>query len=213
MGAFIDLTNRVFGKVTVLCREGTNKGKHVTWKCKCECGTFKTITSNSLLHQDIISCGCTTSQTISDKSKKHGHNTDFNGKSSTYNSWDNMNQRCRNPKNTNYPRYGAKGITVCERWMGVKGFINFLEDMGEKPTSKHSIDRIDTNLNYTPDNCRWATRYEQHRNKSNNLWYEYNGEKVILTDLAKKLNVSGNALKEYINKHGVNAACTHYANR
>ena len=213
MGSFIDLTGKQFGKLTVINRAGTDHCKHVIWNCICDCGNKKILRSNNLRSHHQQSCGCETSNILSKLSKKHGHNTDFNGKSSTYNSWDNMNQRCRNPKNTNYPRYGAKGITVCERWMGINGFVNFLSDMGEKPTPKHSIDRIDTNKGYYPENCRWATRKEQHRNKNNNIWYEYNGERLILTDWSKKLKTSSNSLKEHINKHGIESAYAHFSNK
>lgn len=213
MGAFIDLTNHVFGKITVIVREGTDKGKHIIWKCRCECGTIKTIRSNSLLHHKIESCGCDISERLSELSKKHGHNTDFIGKSSTYNSWDNMIQRCHNPKNTNYIRYGAKGTSVCDRWRGKDGFVNFLSDMGEKPTPKHSIDRIENSKGYFAENCRWATRKEQHRNRTTNVWYEYNGDKMILTDWANKLKVSQNQLKEHIEKYGIESAINHYTSK
>jgi hypothetical protein len=101
-----------------------------------------------------------------------------------------MKKRCTNPKAHNYRYYGGRGITVCDRWSGVDGFPNFLSDMGEPPTPKHSIDRIDGNLGYSPENCRWATINEQQRNKSNNVLIEYNGETKTLTEWCELLDLS-----------------------
>lgn len=78
-----------------------------------------------------------------------------------YNSWRGMRERCLDPKSKSYPRYGGRGISVCDRWLGADGFANFLADMGLKPTPEHSIDRLDPNGNYEPANCRWATKQQQ----------------------------------------------------
>ena len=89
-----------------------------------------------------------------------------------YGTWMRMRNRCTNKKSDNYAYYGGKGIKVCERW---NDFFAFLEDMGPRPTSSHSIDRIDSNGNYEPGNCRWATIEEQNRNRCSNLFFTLNG--------------------------------------
>lgn len=114
-------------------------------------------------------------------SPKHIHNM---SKTKTFKTWDCMIQRCTNPKNTNYHKYGGRGISVCEEW---KTFSNFLKDMGERPKNK-TLDRINNNLGYYKKNCRWATTKEQGMNKRTTRKYYMNG--LLLT--AKDLSVLGN---------------------
>jgi hypothetical protein len=84
-----------------------------------------------------------------------------------YYAWSGMKRRCLDPNNPKYPVYGGRGITVCDRWLGIEGFPNFMQDMGSKPSRRHSLDRIDVNGNYEPTNCRWATPHQQAWNKQN----------------------------------------------
>jgi len=116
---------------------------------------------------------------------RHGHNG-ASGKSRTYTSWDMMRQRCNNPKYTQYRDYGGRGIKVCDRW---SVFSNFLEDMGDRPEGM-TLDRKDTNGDYTKDNCKWSTKAEQVRNTRRNVWIERNGERMILSDWAKRIGVN-----------------------
>lgn len=108
-----------------------------------------------------------------------------------------MRQRCINPKAEGYCYYGAKGITVCDEW---SSFEKFLEDMGERPSPKHSLDRIDGTKGYYKENCRWATIDEQARNKSRNRWLEFNGEKLCIQDWATKLGISGDCISFRLKK-------------
>lgn len=96
-----------------------------------------------------------------------------------------MRSRCSSPSNTSYARYGGSGIRVCERWSGVNGFSNFLEDMGERPKNT-TLDRIDNNGDYSPENCRWADAKDQSRNRKTNIFYTYNGETLVLADWAMR---------------------------
>lgn len=122
---------------------------------------------------------------------RHGYKTA--GKySSEYSIWMNMRARCRNPKNNRYHLYGARGISVCQRWE--VDFLNFLEDMGRRPSTDHSIDRIDNNGNYTPDNCRWATRSEQARNTRSSRFLEFKGRRLTLTEWAQEIGMDRRSL-------------------
>lgn len=116
----------------------------------------------------------------------HGHIRRANGKitrSPTYRSWTGIRTRCLNPNDATYQRYGAKGVTMCERW---NKFENFLADMGERPEGK-SIDRIDNSKGYEPSNCRWATVQEQSENRAGVRWLEFNGERLTMSGWARKL--------------------------
>lgn len=113
-------------------------------------------------------------------------------KSSTYTSWENMVGRCKYPSNPAYEYYKKRGIKVCEAW---QVFDNFLEDMGEKPSKNHSIDRINNDGNYEPSNCRWATKQEQANNRITNIHFIYNGQKYTLAELARVTGVGKELLR------------------
>ena len=108
---------------------------------------------------------------------------------SEYQSWMNMRERCNNPNNEKYPIYGARGITVCERW---NEFKNFMLDMGRKPDPKFTIEREDVNGNYESKNCKWISRKDQGRNRRNSVFVTYNGKRMLLIDLVEELGLSRN---------------------
>jgi hypothetical protein len=161
----LSLEGKRFGSLIVIKRSGSI-GSKAAWECLCDCGGESRTTSNNLVSGKTLSCGCLMRKTASKNAIKrntiHGHNRSGTGNQTrTWNSWSSMLKRCRNPKNTNYPNYGGRGISVCDRW---SEYVNFLADMGERPEGK-TLDRINVNGNYEPSNCRWATLSEQQKNK------------------------------------------------
>ena len=159
----IDLVGLVFGKLTVV-KEGSGytepnrKYKRSTWICECECGNTKEIVGKCLKAGSSKSCGCnSTTNTHGMKGTKE------------YTAWINMKQRCLNPNHQAYSYYGGRGITVCEEW--INSFEAFYEYLGDAPSPEHSIDRIDENKNYYPENVEWGTKQTQsfrRRTPSNN---------------------------------------------
>jgi hypothetical protein len=155
----IDLSGKKIGKLTVIKRIDTNKHNVPIWLCVCDCGKEVKRSRCSLRGAELSgkdNCMCTKCRS----NLRDG----IDGKSSMteYKTLNNMIQRCTNKNNHKYQIYGERGIKVCDRWL--ESFWNFYEDMGPKPSPKHSIDRIDVNGNYEPSNCRWATATEQSHN-------------------------------------------------
>lgn len=135
---------------------------------------------------------------------KHGHSK-IGKVSKIYKVWISMNSRCNNPKNKSYQYYGGRGIKVCERWSNKNpnGFQNFIKDIGNKPGPNYSIDRVNNNLGYSLDNCRWSTKKEQNTNQKSNLFYEYKNKKQCLKDWAKEYNIKYTTLWQRIFVNGL----------
>ncbi len=162
------------GQLTVIWRSTKRTCNNARmWVCRCGCEKFTHVPTDRLSGKTTRSCGCSTGLLISKKLTRHGKYG-----SPEYRVWAGMLTRCRNPKDPTYQRYGLRGISVCERWLK---FENFVQDMGERPSDIHSIDRIDNNGNYEPGNCRWATKREQGSNKRNNRLIEINGVSKTLS--------------------------------
>lgn len=190
--ALIDLTNKRFGRLTVLYRGQSNKWNAPRWMCLCDCGQKKLIEGSSLKNGSTKSCGCLHNE---GNNTKHGHS--IRGKeTTTYKSWKNMNQRCNNPNHIYYHHYGGRRITVCKRWMK---FENFLEDMGECPP-RHTIEREKNREGYCRKNCRWATRTEQQRNKRNNLYITHKDKTQLLIEWAEETGIPYKILWDRIYK-------------
>ena len=151
-----NLSGQRFGRLTALKPVGI-KHHRALWLCHCDCGRNCITRSSSLISGNTQSCGCLKSTLASSIHFRHGR-----CHSPEYNSWYGMLQRCENPNHSSYDHYGGRGIKVCTRW---HKFENFYADMGRKPGPGYSIDRIDNDGDYEPDNCRWATVKEQNMNQ------------------------------------------------
>lgn len=175
-----DLTGQKFGRLTVLERAENRNGK-TYWRCLCDCGNFCVIRGSHLKSGRIKSCGCLIIEAVT----KHGMY-----KTKIYRTWQNMLKRCCNKNFEDFDNYGGRGIKVCERW---KIFENFYEDVSKLPhfgDPGYTLDRIDNNGDYCPENVRWADSKTQNRNTRRNIFVEYNGEEMCLTDAAKKSGIT-----------------------
>lgn len=198
MSIVIDLTGQKFSYLSVVGREGTTRDRKATWRCVCDCGSEVVVTGRNLRSGRTKSCGCSRQHVrkgsfvavgeprkISDRKVSdcapHGKS-----KTRTHNIWQRIRQACYNPKNPKYPRYGGRGIKVCDRWL--ESFENFLSDMGECPDGL-TLDREDVNGDYTPENCRWATPKQQSNNRNYNKLYTYREEALTLAEWAERFDV------------------------
>ncbi len=174
----LKIAGRRFGRFLVLGFSHQDKSGHSHWKCVCDCGTEKTIRGSHLTEGDTVSCGCFHQEQLSKARTTHGHARHVNGKqhnSPTYRSWHSMMSRCHNPNVPSFSYYGGRGITVCSQW---QTFAGFLADMSVRPKFT-SLDRINPDGNYEPDNCRWATSREQARNKQPLVAITFSDEELL----------------------------------
>lgn len=174
--AMKDLQGKSFGKWTVL-QLAPRTSVRLQWLCRCECGTERPVAAIHLMRGKSRSCGCSMPKGSDSPQFKHG-------KRGLYSTWCNMIQRCENPSNGQYSDYGGRGITICPEWRS--DFLRFERDMGPKPSPTHTVDRRDNSKGYNPDNCRWATRTEQSRNRRGRHLVTVHGQTMPLSEAVEK---------------------------
>lgn len=177
----------VFGGLSVLGKVKID-GKW-KWECRCVCEKIIYVRGNNLRSGAIISCKCLKLKRFVEMNTKHGHHG-----TPEYKAWENLKSRCTTNKNSPYYKdYAGRGIKVCKKWK--ESFSAFLEDMGERPTPKHEVDRIDNDGNYETGNCRWAVRRQQLRNTRVTHRLTVNGVTKSVHDWADESGVHPSTIK------------------
>lgn len=194
-----DHTGKTFGFLAAIRPVGVDSKRHIQWECRCKCGSLVIVPGSSLCTGNTRSCGCLHLETVT----THGKS---NGNSRSHRIWNGLKQRCFNENNPDFEKYGGRGITVCDRWKN--SYEAFVEDMGEPPSAKHSLDRRNNDGSYCPENCRWATKIEQDRNKRTNRLITWNGETLCLTEWAERIGVHPATLANRLSKWSLEEAMT-----
>lgn len=202
----LELTGQRYGRLLVgalVRRRNPNGEARRYWECKCDCGGSAVVAREGLRSGDTKSCGCLLAETLA-ANTKGTHGQSGMGRGSAYYTWTSMRGRCRNPNFKDYAIYGGRGIVVCERW---NDFANFFADMGARPSPKHTLDRIDSNGNYEPVNCRWSLPREQARNRRGIIMVEFGNRRVAVMDLVeravKDARVGDEPLLDFLSRHKI----------
>lgn len=190
----LDLTGETFGRLVVL-GEAERRGRARYWVCRCCCGNVVEVAQTNLRQKRTRSCGCLHRERMVALHSTHGMSY-----RPEYKLWVSMKARCDNPNNKQYPKYGARGVNVCDRWK--QSFAAFLEDMGPQPSPAHIIDRIDDDTGYQPDNCRWTMADEQSRKRRTARFITFDGQTRTVQDWACALGMSPNALHARLGRLG-----------
>lgn len=207
----VDLTEQRFGRLVALEYVG-RKNKRTLWRCKCDCGKESIVGYSNLVSNNTRSCGCweeenrksNMQKVLVEHTKCVNNPLEFGivGNHPLYSIWSSMITRCYNKNRNSYKHYGGRGIEVCERWRVNGGFENFIKDMGERPSPQHTIDRIDYNGDYCPENCRWATPDEQSNNQTKNVYLYIKGKRITAKMLCDILGINYNTMIHQL-KYGV----------
>lgn len=183
---FKDETGNRYGRLLVIkpasAPEHVKEKQQAFWLCRCDCGNMPVVADSSLRAGNTTSCGCLQRERASTANSKHGMY-----RTPEYKIWRGMIHRCESPACPSYPNYGGRGVTVCRRWRD--SFQDFITDMGRRPTPKHTLDRIDNNGHYSPENCRWTTREQQQNNRRVNRSLTYGGKTLTLAQWAKTIGI------------------------
>jgi len=182
---FKNLVGQTFGDWTVISFGGKRCGNPI-WNCRCVCGKEVAVLKPSLVSRKSKGCGCRQYSDLAKRLTRHGM-AKRSGRHPCYSIWKNIKARCCNPQSSKFKYYGGRGIKMCNRWQ--QSFTDFVADMGDRPTPQHTVERKDTNGDYCPENCTWATMREQTRNKRSNRFFTFNGETLCVNDWAARLGI------------------------
>ena len=171
---FDDLTGRRFGKLTVIGLSGKKAGRKSYWVCQCDCGNKHLVRSDSLKCGNVQSCGCLKVIQDNINLRRITHGDTVGGENRLHMTWQGMKQRTTNPNNTSFNRYGGRGITVCDDWLDYEKFKSWALSHGYNDAL--TIERIDVNDMYCPENCIWIPAKQQATNRRSTVWIEWNGE-------------------------------------
>lgn len=181
MGKYIDITGQKFNKLTVLSKVQNLSSKKARWLCKCDCGNFTEVSGDNLRNGSVKSCGCLVVYNNKQRATHRKSNIRL------YNIWRNMKARCNNSNNPSYKNYGGRGIKIYEKWADFEIFYDWAINNGYKEYL--TLDRIDVNGNYEPNNCRWITLTEQSYNKRYNIYFYIDDKMKCLAELCKERNL------------------------
>lgn len=187
------MIGRKFGRLTVEAYHSHGAGRMLKYTCRCECGGMAICYGNNLRTGTSKSCGCLQKERTSAARTTHGKRH-----TRVWQAWMSMKNRCYTTSAPGYKNYGGRGISVCERWR--HSFENFYADMGEQPTTKHTLERLDTNGNYEPENCEWATYTKQARNKRSNRMVDLHGDRRCLAEWIELLGLDPVLVKTRIGR-------------
>jgi len=193
-----DLKGQRFGRLLVLYDTGERKNGRVIWHCICDCGNEVDRRSDHLTSGATKSCGCYNRERAAEVHTTHGM-ARYGKQHPVYDAWTHMLQRCENQDHKYYKYYGGRGITVCDEWHDSQAFIDWA--LANNWRKGLTLDRIDNNGNYEPDNCRWTTRKEQARNRRSNRLITFNDKTQTMAEWAEELNISYHTLKYRIDRH------------
>lgn len=183
----IEITGNNFNRLTAIRCTGEKRKGLAVWEFLCDCGKTVFIPATQVIRGNNRSCGCLKLEKIKALKFSHGKNgSDVNV------IWQRMNQRCHNPTCGDFKYYGARGVFVCDDWR--KDFAAFSDHIGARPTPLHTVERIDNSKGYEPGNVKWATRMEQMRNTRRSHFVEVGGERLIISEWARRLGVHDSAI-------------------
>jgi len=189
----IDRTGERFGRLVITRFIRVDKNWNYIWECKCDCGNIINVRYNNLLNGSTKSCGCLKRERTIERSIKHGLSGGQGNYTRLYRIWLNMRRRCNNRRDQDYPYYGGRGIKVCKEWDNYAAFHDWAMKNGY--ADHLTLERINNNGDYCPENCRWATRKEQARNTRQNHFITFNGKTMTIAEWAEYLGVSSTVLR------------------